>query len=72
MPIRGKARAHGVLLVAGPARGSLERDELHFLETVANVVATSVDARAAQEALYGRERPAREGISHRRGWFPGP
>lgn len=59
VPVRGSGRAHGVLLVAGPAPRAFERDELHFLETVANVVATAVDARAAAEALRGRERLAR-------------
>lgn len=59
VPVRGSGRAHGVLLVAGPAPRAFEREELSFLETVANVVATAVDARAAAEALSGRERLAR-------------
>lgn len=59
VPVRGKERAHGVLLVAGREPRQFEAADIHFLETVANVVATSVDARAAQEALRGRERLAR-------------
>jgi PAS domain S-box-containing protein len=66
VPVRGKERAHGVLLVAGKAPRAFTPEEIHFLETVANVVATSIDARAAQEALRGRERLARAVFDHAR------
>jgi PAS domain S-box-containing protein len=66
VPVRGKERAHGVLLVAGRSPRHFAADEIHFLETVANVVATSIDARAAQEALRGRERLARAVFDHAR------
>ncbi|HVI95815.1 MAG TPA: ATP-binding protein [Anaeromyxobacter sp.] len=66
VPVRGKERAHGVLLVAGRAVRHFAPAEVHFLETVANVVATSIDARAAQEALRGRERLARAVFDHAR------
>ena len=66
VPVRGKERGHGVLLVAGRTPRHFTQDEIHFLETVANVVATSVDARAAQEALRGRERLARAVFDHAR------
>jgi PAS domain S-box-containing protein len=59
VPVRGTASTHGVLLVAGRAPHRFEEEELHFLETVANVVATAIDGRAAQEALRSRERLAR-------------
>lgn len=59
VPVRGTASVHGVLLVAGRAPHRFEEEELHFLETVANVVATAIDGRAAQEALRARERLAR-------------
>ncbi|WP_242336570.1 MULTISPECIES: PAS domain S-box protein [Anaeromyxobacter] len=66
VPVRGKERAHGVLLVAGRSPRHFASDEIHFLETVANVVATSIDARAAQEALRVRERLARAVFDHAR------
>jgi PAS domain S-box-containing protein len=66
VPVRGKERVHGVLVVSGRAPRHFEREEIHFLETVANVVATSLDARAAQEALIGRERLARAVFEHAR------
>lgn len=66
VPVRGKDRAHGVLVVAGRAARQFLPEEIHFLETVANVVATSIDARAAQEALAGRERLARAVFDHAR------
>jgi PAS domain S-box-containing protein len=66
VPVRGKERAHGVLLVAGRTSRHFAPDEIHFLETVANVVATSVDGRAAQEAMRGRERLARAVFDHAR------
>lgn len=59
VPVRGTASTHGVLLVAGRAPHQFDEEELHFLETVANVVATAIDGRAAQEALRSRERLAR-------------
>ena len=66
VPVRGQERAHRVLLVAGRAPRHFEPAETHFLETVANVVATSIDAREAQEALRGRERLARAVFDHAR------
>jgi PAS domain S-box-containing protein len=66
VPVRGKERAHGVLLVAGRTPRHLSREEVHFVETVANVVATAIDARAAEEALRGRERLARAVFDHAR------
>ncbi|WP_242395820.1 ATP-binding protein [Anaeromyxobacter oryzisoli] len=66
VPVRGQERVHGVLLVAGRAPRHFEPAESHFLETVANVVATSIDARAAQEALRGRERLSRAVFEHAR------
>jgi PAS domain S-box-containing protein len=66
VPVRGKERAHGVLLVVGRSPRHLEAEEVHFLETVANVVATSIDARAAQEALRGRARLTRAVFDHAR------
>jgi len=59
VPVSGTASTHGVLLVAGRQVHRFEEEELHFLETVANVVATAIDGRAAQEALRSRERLAR-------------
>ena len=66
VPVHGKDRAHGVLLAAGRAPRHLEAEEVHFLETVANVVATSIDGRAAQERLAGRERLAQAVFEHAR------
>ncbi len=66
VPVRRKERGHGVLLVAGRCPRHFVPDEIHFLETVANVVATSIDARAAEEALRGRERLARAVFDHAR------
>ena len=66
VPVHGKDRAHGVLLAAGRAPRHLDPDEVHFLETVANVVATSIDGRAAQERLVGRERLAQAVFEHAR------
>jgi PAS domain S-box-containing protein len=66
VPVRGKERLHGVLLVAGRAPRYFAPEEVHFLETVANVVATAVDFREAQEALRGRERLARAVFDHAR------
>lgn len=59
VPVRGTASTHGVLLVAGRQPRPFDEEERHFLETVANVVATAIDGRAAQEALRSRERLAR-------------
>ena len=59
VPVRGTASVYGVLLVAGRQPRRFEEEEVHYLETVANVVATAIDGRAAQEALRSRERLAR-------------
>jgi signal transduction histidine kinase len=66
VPVRGKDRAHGVLLAAGKEPRHLDAELVHFLETVANVVATSIDGRAAQEQLAGRERLAQAMFEHAR------
>jgi PAS domain S-box-containing protein len=66
VPVRGKQRVHGVLLVAGRAPRHFAPEEVHFLETVANVAATSMDARAAAEALRGREQLSRAVFDHAR------
>jgi PAS domain S-box-containing protein len=66
VPVHGKDRAHGVLLAAGRVPRHLDAEEVHFLETVANVVATSLDGRAAQERLAGRERLAQAMFEHAR------
>jgi len=66
VPVHGKDRAHGVLLAAGRAPRLLDAEEVHFLETVANVVATSIDGRAAQERAAGRERLAQAVFEHAR------
>ena len=66
VPVRGQGRAHGVLLVAGRTPRRFEDDEVHHLATVANVLATAIDGRAAQEALGSRERLARAVFDHAR------
>ncbi len=66
VPVRGKDRAHGILLAGGKAPRQLDAEEVHFLETVANVVATSIDGRAAQEQLIGRQRLAGAIFEHAR------
>jgi PAS domain S-box-containing protein len=66
VPVRGKERVHGVLLAAGRKVRHFDPEEIHFLETVANVLATAMDGRAAQEALRGRERLARAVFDHAR------
>jgi PAS domain S-box-containing protein len=66
VPVRGKERLHGVLLAAGRKVRHFDPEEIHFLETVGNVVATAMDGRDAQEALRGRERLARAVFEHAR------
>jgi len=66
VPVRGKDRAHGVLLAAGREPRHLDREEIHFLETLSNVLATSIDGRAAQERLAARERLAQAVFEHAR------
>ncbi len=66
VPVHGKDTAHGVLLAAGRSPRHLDAGEVHFLETVANVVATSLDGRAAQERLATRERLAQAVFEHAR------
>jgi len=66
VPVRGQERAHGVLLVAGRTPRRFADDEVHFAETMANVLATAIDGRAAQEALGSRERLARAVFDHAR------
>lgn len=66
VPVRSTASVHGVLLVAGRQPHRFEEEEVHFLETVANVVATAIDGRAAQAALGARERLARAVFDHAR------
>jgi PAS domain S-box-containing protein len=66
VPVRGKERVYGVLLAAGRKIRHFDAEETHFLETVANVLATSMDGRAAQEALRGRDRLVRAVFDHAR------
>lgn len=66
VPVRGADRVHGVLLLAGRTRRSFEPEDVHFAETVANVLATALDSRAAQEALTKRERLSRAVFDHAR------
>jgi signal transduction histidine kinase/CheY-like chemotaxis protein len=66
VPVRGVDRVHGVLLLAGKAPHAFEAEEAHFAETVANVLATALDSRAAQEALSRRERLTRAVFDHAR------
>jgi PAS domain S-box-containing protein len=64
--VRGVDRVHGVLLLAGNAPAGISAGDLHFAETIGNVLATSLDSRAAQEALSRRERLARALFEHAR------
>jgi PAS domain S-box-containing protein len=66
VPVRGNERVHGVLVAAGRKVRHFDPEEVHFLETVGNVLATAMDGRAAQEALRGRERLARAVFEHAR------
>ena len=66
VPVRGADRIHGVLVLAGRAPHAFEAEEPHFAETVANVLATALDSRAAQEALTRRERLTRAVFDHAR------
>jgi PAS domain S-box-containing protein len=66
VPVAGADRIHGVLLLAGKTPRAFEAEEVHFAETVANVLATALDSRAAQEALSRRERLTRAVFDHAR------
>lgn len=66
VPVRGVDRIHGVLLLAGKPPRVFEAEEANFAETVANVLATALDSRAAQEALSRRERLTRAVFDHAR------
>lgn len=66
VPVRGADRIHGVLVLAGRTPHAFGAEEAHFAETVANVLATALDSRAAQEALSRRERLTRAVFDHAR------
>jgi PAS domain S-box-containing protein len=66
VPVRGADRLHGVLVLLGKEPRTFEPSDTHFAETVANVLATSLDSRAAQEALGRRERLTRAVFDHAR------
>lgn len=66
VPVRGADRLHGVLVLASKGARSFEPEDVHFAETVGNVLATSLDSRAAQEALSSRERLTRAVFDHAR------
>lgn len=59
VPVRGKERLHGALLFAARSVRGFEPADVHFAETIANVLATALDSRFAQEALGTRERLTR-------------
>jgi PAS domain S-box-containing protein len=65
-PVRGVDRVHGVLLVACTVPRAFDPEDVHFAETLANIVATALDSRAAQEALSRRERLTRAVFDHSR------
>jgi PAS domain S-box-containing protein len=66
IPVRGVDRTHGVLLLAGRSPRSFDPEDVHFAETVGNVVGAALDSRAAQEALSRRERLTRAVFDHAR------
>jgi len=66
VPVRGADRIHGVLVLAGRTPRAFETEEAHFAETVANILATALDSRAAQEVLSARERMTRAVFDHAR------
>jgi len=66
VPVRGAERVHGVLCFASRSPRGFEPEAVHFAETVANVLATALDSRAAQEALGNRERLTRAVFDHAR------
>ena len=55
VPVCGVDRVHGVLLLAGTTPRTFEPEDVHFAETVGNVLGTALDYRASQEALSRRE-----------------
>ena len=66
LPVRGVDRLHGVLVVACTSPRAFEPEDVHFAETLGNVLGTALDARAAQEALSRRERLTRAVFDHAR------
>ena len=66
VPVRGADWVHGVLVLAGTTARAFEPEDTHFAETVANVLATALDSRSAQEALGRRERLTRAVFDHAR------
>jgi PAS domain S-box-containing protein len=59
VPVRGKERVHGALFFGAREARTFEPADVHFAETLANVLATALDSRIAQEALGSRERLTR-------------
>ncbi|MGB8932043.1 MAG: PAS domain S-box protein, partial [Anaeromyxobacteraceae bacterium] len=66
VPVCGVDRVHGVLLLAGTTPRTFEPEDVHFAETVGNVLGTALDYRASQEALSRRERLTRAVFDHAR------
>jgi PAS domain S-box-containing protein len=66
VPVRGVERVHGVLVFGSKGARGFEPEDVHFAETAANVLATALDSRAAQEALGNRERLTRAVFDHAR------
>ena len=66
IPVCGVDRVHGVLLLAGTTPRTFEPEDVHFAETVGNVLGTALDYRASQEALSRRERLTRAVFDHAR------
>ncbi|HSN14192.1 MAG TPA: PAS domain S-box protein [Anaeromyxobacteraceae bacterium] len=59
VPVRGKDRVHGALFFGARTARAFEPADVHFAETIGNVVATALDSRIAREALGTRERLTR-------------
>ncbi|MFL5263064.1 MAG: ATP-binding protein [Anaeromyxobacteraceae bacterium] len=57
--VRGRDRPFGVLGAYSLARRAFTSDELHFVETVANVLSAAIARSGAETALFDRERQLR-------------
>jgi PAS domain S-box-containing protein len=57
--VRGRTRAFGVLCVHWSGTGTPAPDAVHFVETVANILAAAIARREAERALAARERELR-------------
>ena len=51
VPITGAPRRYGLLVVADRRRRSFSRDDLHFLQSIANVIGSSYDRSRAEREL---------------------